>query len=177
MSGCWTDVKQRAKSGQSIGNVTKACSTWRTSRGKIEKLKKLEEALPRLKECDLDRIDWDDTDGRNGGAQRTVWEILMEMERFKNRAGGGDLGAVALVLDLAKAFERVGFPVFWAWAAHFSFARKMLLLRAPEASAVQRMCGGAAPDHHGYLARIQVELRAPTCCVAGRTGLQESTPR
>ena len=53
MSGCWTDVKQRAKSGQSIGNVTKACSTWRTSRGKIEKLKKLEEALPRLKECDL----------------------------------------------------------------------------------------------------------------------------
>ena len=40
-------------------------------------------------------------------------EILMEMERFKNRAGGGDLGAVALVLDLAKAFERVGFPVFW----------------------------------------------------------------
>ena len=29
------------------------------------------------------RIEWDATDGRNGGAQRTVLEILMEMERFK----------------------------------------------------------------------------------------------
>ena len=27
------------------------------------------------------RVDWDATDGRNGGAKRTVWEILMEMER------------------------------------------------------------------------------------------------
>ena len=29
------------------------------------------------------RVDWDATDGRNGGAQRTVWEVLMEMERPK----------------------------------------------------------------------------------------------
>ena len=28
-------------------------------------------------------VDWDATDGRNGGAQRTVWEVLMEMERPK----------------------------------------------------------------------------------------------
>ena len=28
------------------------------------------------------RVDWDATDGRNGGAQRTVWEALMEMERL-----------------------------------------------------------------------------------------------
>ena len=28
------------------------------------------------------RVDWDATDGRNGEAQRTAWEILMEMERF-----------------------------------------------------------------------------------------------
>ena len=30
------------------------------------------------------RIEWDATDGRNGGADRPVWEILMEMERFTN---------------------------------------------------------------------------------------------
>ena len=24
------------------------------------------------------RVDWDATDGRNEGAQRTVWEVLME---------------------------------------------------------------------------------------------------
>ena len=50
----------------------------------------------------------------------------MEMERFKYRAEEEDLGAVALVLDLAKAFERVSFPVVWAWATHFSFPRKIL---------------------------------------------------
>ena len=37
-----------------------------------------------------------------------------------------DQGAVALVLDLTKAFERVSLPVVWAWATHFSFPRKIL---------------------------------------------------
>ena len=35
-------------------------------------------------------------------------------------------GAVALVMDLAKAFERVTLLVVWAWARHFSFPRKTL---------------------------------------------------
>ena len=78
--------------------------------------------------------------GRNGGAQCAVWEILMEMERFKYQAGEEDLGAVALVLDLAKAFERVSLLVVWAWAAHYSFPSKILRVlcgfRAPEESAV-----------------------------------------
>ena len=47
-------------------------------------------------------------------AQRTVWEVLMEMERVNGKAKGEDQGAVALVLDLAKAFERVSLPVVWA---------------------------------------------------------------
>ena len=58
-------------------------------------------------------VNWDATDGRNGGAQRTVWE-LMEMERFIGKAKEEDQGAVALVLDLAKAFERVSLLVAWA---------------------------------------------------------------
>ena len=33
------------------------------------------------------RVRWDATDGRNGGAERTVWETLLEMERFDFRAG------------------------------------------------------------------------------------------
>ena len=52
-------------------------------------------------------------DGRNGGAQQTVWEILLEMERFDGKAKGKDQGALALV------------PV-WALATHFSFPRKIL---------------------------------------------------
>ena len=56
----------------------------------------------------------------------TVREVLMEMERFNGRAKAEDPGAVALVLDLAKASERVSLPVVWAWATYFSFARKIL---------------------------------------------------
>ena len=59
--------------------------------------------------------------------QQTVWEILLEMERFNGKAKQEDQGALALVLSLAKAFER-GQSSFllWAWATHFSFPRKIL---------------------------------------------------
>ena len=70
------------------------------------------------------RVEWDVTDRRNGGAQRAVWEVLMEMERFNGRAKAEDQGAVALVLDFAKAFERVSLLVVWAWATHFSFTKE-----------------------------------------------------
>ena len=32
------------------------------------------------------RVDWDATDGRNGGAQQTAWEIVMELEGFYGKA-------------------------------------------------------------------------------------------
>ena len=72
------------------------------------------------------RVDWDATDGRNEGAQQTVWEVLMEMGRFNGKAKEEDQGASALVLNLAKAFERVSLLVVWAWTTHFSFPRKIL---------------------------------------------------
>ena len=70
------------------------------------------------------RIGWDAIDGRNGGAERPVWEILVEMEMFKYRAPEEDQGAS--LLDLAKAFERVSLLVVWAWATHFIFPTKIL---------------------------------------------------
>ena len=33
------------------------------------------------------RVDWDATDGRNGGAAHTVWEVLLDKGRFKYQAG------------------------------------------------------------------------------------------
>ena len=72
------------------------------------------------------REDWDATDGRDGGAQRTVWEVLVDMERFNGKAKAEDQGAVVLVLGLTKAFERVSLVVVWAWATYFSFPRKIL---------------------------------------------------
>ena len=43
------------------------------------------------------------------------------------------------------------------------------VLRASEASAVRRVRGGAAPDHHGYLARVRLQLLTSAYCVAGCT--------
>ena len=60
------------------------------------------------------RIEWYAADGRNGGAERTVWETLLGM-RKRSRSGGLGLGP-------AKAFERVSLPVVCAWATYFSFS-------------------------------------------------------
>ena len=114
------------------------------------------------------RIESDVTDGRNGGALRTEWE----MKRYKYRAGKEDQGAEAPVLDLAKAFERVQSPCGEGLGNALQLPKDDLasavrVLRAPEASAVRRRCGGAAPDHHGHLARVQVELLASAHCAAG----------
>ena len=34
------------------------------------------------------RVDWDAIDGGDGGAQQTLWEILLEMERVQIRSRG-----------------------------------------------------------------------------------------
>ena len=78
--------------------------------------------VPEVANCQQKhRVEWDATEGQNGGAQRKMWEVLMEMETFSGKAKAEEQGAVALVLDLAKAFERVSLPVVWAWATHFGF--------------------------------------------------------
>ena len=56
------------------------------------------------------RVDWAATDGRNGGAQRTVWEVLMEMESKNRGSRGCGLGAGRCL----------------AWATHLCFPRKIL---------------------------------------------------
>ena len=63
-----------------------------------------------------------------------MWETLMEMERFNGKAKEEDIGAVALVLDLANALERVNLPVVWVWATHFSFPRKILQIEETDGS-------------------------------------------
>ena len=110
---------------------------------------------------------WDATDGRTGGAQRKVWEVFMEMKRFKGTAksrrkrdcgpGAGPCEGIRASqptdgLGLGDALQ---LPKEDVAGAVWSF-------QAPEASAVRRLRGGAAPDHHGHLARAQVELFAFT---------------
>ena len=56
-----------------------------------------------------------------------------------SRACEKDQGAITLVLDVAKALERISLPVARAWAMHLN-------------------CGRAAPDHHGHPPWIEMEL-------------------
>ena len=72
------------------------------------------------------RVGWDAADGRNGGAERTVWETLPEMHRLDNRAGERYQAAITLVPDLATALERESLPVVWDWASHFNLRKKIL---------------------------------------------------
>ena len=93
------------------------------------------------------RVDWDATDGRNGGAQRTVWEvILVEVERvnwkgksrrsrscgFGPRPGEGiraSQPSCSLVLGSALQLPKE------------DLASAVRVHRAPEACTVGRMCG------------------------------------
>ena len=88
------------------------------------------------------------------------------MERLNGKAKEDDQGALALVLDLAKEFGRVRLFMVWAWAAHFSFPRKILRVLCGYFEHQRRVqfegCAGAANNHHGYPARVEVELLAFT---------------
>ena len=75
---------------------------------------------------------------------------LLEMERFVCLAEEEDQGASTLVLDSAKAFERVSLPVVWTYATHFDFS-----------SPVLRVLRG----YFGHQRRFQFEG-----CVASRSG-------
>ena len=117
------------------------------------------------------RVDWDAADGRNGGAERTVWEILSEMERVKYQTGEKNQGAVTKKKrsgrgeDIRAGQSPCGVGLGDALQVPMEdIAGAVRLFRAPEA---RRMRGGAAPNHHGHLARIPVELFAFTHCSAG----------
>ena len=70
------------------------------------------------------RVDWDAADGRNGGAQQTVWEILMEMERFKYRAGEKTWEQWPWCWTWRRHSRESVCLVVWAWATHFSFLKE-----------------------------------------------------
>ena len=76
-----------------------------------------------------------------------------------------------MVLDLAKAFERVSLPMTWAWATHLSFPRKILPVLCGYFEHQRRVQveGGVAEPLQtitAILPTVQVELFASTCCTA-----------
>ena len=65
--------------------------------------------------------------------------------------------------DLAKALEFPSLPLVWARARHFSFPRKILRVLCGYFEHQRRVqfegcVAEPLPDHHGYPARVEVEL-------------------
>ena len=86
------------------------------------------------------RIDGD-ADGRNGGAKRTVWEMLMDMERFKYRAGGSMFGSSSPGAGPGEGIWACQPPSGAGLGNALQLPKEHLagalwVLRAPEASAV-----------------------------------------
>ena len=79
-------------------------------------------------------------------------------------------GQVALILDLAKAFERVRDSLWCGqWATHFSFPRKLAgavwFLRAPGRVQFEGCVAEPLRTIHGHLAGVNVELLAFAFCI------------
>ena len=90
------------------------------------------------------RVDWDATDGRNGGFQRTVWEILLEMDRFNYQAREERSGSSTLGVEPSEGIRAGQSPCGVGLGAALQLSKKDLagalwVLRAPETSAVRRM--------------------------------------
>ena len=71
------------------------------------------------------RLEWDATNGRNRGAQRTVWEVFMEMDRNRERAE-----KIKEQLSWCWTWQRLSNEFVSLWcglgATHFSFPKKIL---------------------------------------------------
>ena len=116
--------------------------------------------MEKWRERERHRVQWDATDGRNGGAERTAWETMLEMERFDCGESEMIQGAIMLVLDLAKAFKRVSLR-----ATYSNFSRMILrvlcgYLERQRKLQFGRLRSGTAPNNHGHPPRLQMELFA-----------------
>ena len=56
------------------------------------------------------------------------WRCSWWTDLILSRVKWMNQGAITLVLDLAKTFERVSLPVVWAWTTHSNVPRKFLIV-------------------------------------------------
>ena len=65
--------------------------------------------------------------GEVGCYRRMPWRSRKnDVEKYNHNVEETDQGAVALVVDLAKAFQEVQFRVEWAWCMHIVFPQRVL---------------------------------------------------
>ena len=95
-------------------------------------------------------------------------ELNGQFGKFRWKRRGSNIERVKKILE--------PWPWFWTWRRPSSGRRtsasqgRSCECYAGTSSAVSRMRGGAAPDHHGHSLWVQVELLALAHYFAGRAG-------
>ena len=90
----WTAVKQRGKNGQSIGNVDERVQNMEDKPRRNDELKKLEDALPRPKVCDLEKA-WTLYKAKTGvGCDGFHPKVSLDFDKRNKRRSNGILGKV-----------------------------------------------------------------------------------
>ena len=75
---------------------------------------------PAVVECKgRHNVTWDGCSKYCGIAETVGWETLLEMETLDLQESQNSIGATTLVVDLAKAFEKVQLNLAWQWAMCF----------------------------------------------------------
>ena len=105
-------------------------------------------------------------DGRNGGAQQKVWEMLMEMERSTGQAKEEDQGALAFGPGLRAGQSSCGVGLGDA----LQFPKEDLASAVRHQRRVQfEGCVAQLLQAITAIARVKVVLLTSTYCVAGCT--------
>ena len=105
------------------------------------------------------RVDWDAVNIDGNG------KFFLQSKRRGSKSGSFGSGP-------GKGLRACHLPCGLGLGDAFQFPKEdlagvVLSFRAPEARTVRRMRRGAAPDHFGHLARVEVELFASADCIAG----------
>ena len=102
------------------------------------------------------RVDWDATDGRNGGAHQIAWEILMEMESFTGKAKEEDQGA-----------SQLSGPGQHTSASQGRSCECFAVIASTSGGYSSKGVRQSATDHHGILPGSKWSCLLCAHCVAG----------
>ena len=95
------------------------------------------------------------------------WETLLETKSFDYKAGERNLGAITLVLDLTKAFERFSIPAVWTWTTHSNLLRNILRVLGGHFEHQQSVqFEGCVAEPLQAITAISLDRNEPVCSIA-----------
>ena len=72
------------------------------------------------------RVQWDAAEGSKGGAGRTAWEALLDMDKYIYDVEETEPRSSYFGCGSGRSLWEVQLRVVWAWAMHFGFPQRIL---------------------------------------------------